>query len=103
MPRQTYAVNCMPCRAPVHGRDRRRDRVPTAVRPTMPAADAVNPEDRMTKNDLVDQIADRAGLSKAQAGEALGAVLEAIEQGLARGEDVSITGFGKFTVAHRSA
>jgi DNA-binding protein HU-beta len=69
----------------------------------MPAADAVNPEDRMTKNELVEQIADRAGLSKAQAGEALGAVLEAIEQGLARGEDVSITGFGKFTVAHRSA
>ena len=57
----------------------------------------------MTKNELVDQIAERAGLSKSQAGEALTATLTAIEEGLARGEEISISGFGKFTVAHRDA
>jgi DNA-binding protein HU-beta len=57
----------------------------------------------MTKNEMVEQIAARAGLSKAQAGEALSAVLETIKERLARGEDVIITGFGKFSVAQRSA
>ena len=57
----------------------------------------------MTKNELVEQVAERAGLSKTQASEALSAVLGTIEQGLARGEDISITGFGKFSVAHRDA
>jgi DNA-binding protein HU-beta len=67
------------------------------------AADPVDPEDRMTKNELVEQVAERAGLSKTQAGEALSAVLATIEQNLARGEEVSITGFGKFSVAQRGA
>jgi DNA-binding protein HU-beta len=57
----------------------------------------------MTKNELVEQIAERSGLTKAQAGEALTAVLATIEQGLARGEEISISGFGKFSVAHRDA
>ena len=57
----------------------------------------------MTKQDLVEQIADRAGLTKSQAGEALSAVLDSIEQGLARGEEISITGFGKFSVKARDA
>ena len=57
----------------------------------------------MNKSELVDQIAQRAGLSKDQAGEALGATIAAIEEGLAAGEEIAITGFGKFSVAHRSA
>ena len=57
----------------------------------------------MNKSELVDQIAQRAGLSKDQAGEALGATIAAIEAGLAAGEEIAITGFGKFSVAHRSA
>ena len=57
----------------------------------------------MNKNELVEQIAERAGLSKGQAGEALGATIEAIEDTLARGEDIAITGFGKFSVSHRDA
>ena len=57
----------------------------------------------MNKNDLVEQIAQRSGLSKGQASEALGATIAAIEDGLAAGQDIAITGFGKFSVAHRDA
>jgi DNA-binding protein HU-beta len=57
----------------------------------------------VNKSELVDQIAQRSGLSKDQAGEALGATIAAIEEGLAAGEEIAITGFGKFSVAHRSA
>ena len=57
----------------------------------------------MNKSELVDQIAQRSGLTKDQAGEALGATIAAIEEGLAAGQDIAITGFGKFSVAHRSA
>jgi DNA-binding protein HU-beta len=57
----------------------------------------------VNKSELVEQIAQRSGLSKDQAGEALGATISAIEESLAAGEEISITGFGKFSVAHRSA
>jgi DNA-binding protein HU-beta len=57
----------------------------------------------VNKSELVEQIAQRSGLSKDQAGEALGATIAAIEEGLAAGEDIASTGFGKFSVAHRTA
>jgi DNA-binding protein HU-beta len=57
----------------------------------------------VNKSELVEQIAQRSGLSKDQAGEALGATIAAIEEGLAAGEEIAITGFGKFSVAHRGA
>lgn len=57
----------------------------------------------MNKNDLVEEIAQRSGLSKGQAGDALSAAIAAIEDSLAAGQEISITGFGKFSVAHRDA
>jgi DNA-binding protein HU-beta len=57
----------------------------------------------VNKSELVEQIAQRSGLSKDQAGEALGATISAIEESLAAGEEIAITGFGKFSVAHRNA
>jgi DNA-binding protein HU-beta len=56
----------------------------------------------VTKAEFVDRLArdDRVG-SKKQAGEAVEAVLDAISDALARGEDVNFTGFGKFSVAER--
>ena len=57
----------------------------------------------MNKHELVEQIAQRSGLSKDQAGEALSATIAAIEDGLAAGQEIAITGFGKFSVADRSA
>ena len=57
----------------------------------------------MTKSEFVDQVADRAGLSKKDASEAVDAVLETIESALRRGSDVVFSGFGKFSVSDRAA
>jgi DNA-binding protein HU-beta len=57
----------------------------------------------VTKSEFVDQVADRAGLSKRDAGEAVDAFLETIEGALRRGSEVSFSGFGKFSVSHRAA
>jgi DNA-binding protein HU-beta len=57
----------------------------------------------MNKTELADQVAERAGVSGAEAGRVLDATLQAIEDALAAGQDVSITGFGKFSVADRAA
>jgi DNA-binding protein HU-beta len=42
-------------------------------------------------------------LSKKDAGDAVDAVLETIESALTRGSEVVFSGFGKFSVAQRSA
>jgi len=57
----------------------------------------------VTKSEFVEQVADRADLSKKQADEAVKAFLETIEETLKRGSDVTFSGFGKFHVAERSA
>ena len=57
----------------------------------------------MTKSEFVDQVSDRAGLSKKDAGDAVDAVLNTIEDALKRGSEVTFSGFGKFTVSQRSA
>jgi DNA-binding protein HU-beta len=57
----------------------------------------------VTKSEFVDQVADRANLSKKDAGEAVDAVLDTIEDTLKRGSEVTFSGFGKFHVAERGA
>lgn len=57
----------------------------------------------MTKAEFIDQVADRAGLTKKDASEAVDAVLETIESALRRGSDVVFSGFGKFSVSDRAA
>ena len=57
----------------------------------------------MTKNEFVDQVAERSGLGKGEAGKAVDAVLESLQEVLSRGGEVNFTGFGKFSVADRSA
>ena len=57
----------------------------------------------MTKQEFVDQVANTSGIGKSEAGKAVDAVLQVIEETLARGGEVSFTGFGKFTVADRGA
>jgi DNA-binding protein HU-beta len=52
---------------------------------------------------LQQQVAEQAGLNKAQAGRALDAVLNSISDALARGEEVHLTGFGNFVVTQTSA
>jgi DNA-binding protein HU-beta len=57
----------------------------------------------VTKSEFVDQVADRSGLGKGEAENAVNAVLETIEEVLTRGGEISFTGFGKFSVADRGA
>lgn len=57
----------------------------------------------MTKAEFVDQVAERADLSKGDAAGAVDAVLETVKEVLQRGGDINFTGFGKFSVAERGA
>ncbi|MFT0892583.1 HU family DNA-binding protein [Pseudochelatococcus sp. G4_1912] len=57
----------------------------------------------MNKGDLVSAVADKAGLTKAQAGEALDAAIEVITSALSKGDEVKLIGFGTFVVADRPA
>jgi DNA-binding protein HU-beta len=57
----------------------------------------------MNKTQLAGQIAERVGVSAAEAGRVLDATLQSLETALASGDEVTITGFGKFSVAERAA
>ena len=57
----------------------------------------------MNKMDVVDAVASRAGLSKADADRGVNAFVDTIADALARGEKVTVTGFGTFEVRNRSA
>ena len=57
----------------------------------------------MNKSDLIDAIADTAGLSKADAGRALDAVVSTVTDALKKGDAVSLVGFGTFSVRDRAA
>ncbi len=55
------------------------------------------------KNDLANHLADKLGLSKSAAGEAVDAVIEGISNHMANGERVQIPGFGTFLTSERAA
>jgi DNA-binding protein HU-beta len=57
----------------------------------------------VTKSEFVDQVAEKSGLSKKDAGGAVDAILSTIEDTLKRGGEVTFSGFGKFHVAQRGA
>jgi DNA-binding protein HU-beta len=57
----------------------------------------------VTKSEFVDHVADRAGLSKKDASDAVDAFIDTVESALRRGSEVSFSGFGKFSVSHRGA
>ncbi len=57
----------------------------------------------MNKNELIDAVADNAGLKKAEAEKTVDAVFEAIATALRRGDEVRIVGFGTFSVSARAA
>jgi len=57
----------------------------------------------MTKNELADQIAERTGLGAGQARQVVEATIEAVSDELAAGGEVSLAGFGKFSVSQRAA
>lgn len=57
----------------------------------------------MNKSELIDAIAAEAELSKAAAGRALDAVVNAITRAVADGDGVTLVGFGAFKASKRAA
>ena len=57
----------------------------------------------MKKRDIVERVAGEAGMSKQVAGAAVAAVFASIADALARGEDVTVMGFGRFARNDRPA
>lgn len=57
----------------------------------------------MNKTELINKIADGAGLSKSDAKKALEATVNSIKKALIAGEKIQLIGFGTFTVAERPA
>ncbi|RJG01108.1 HU family DNA-binding protein [Noviherbaspirillum sedimenti] len=57
----------------------------------------------MNKSELIDHIAESADLSKADAGRALDALVDAIKTTLKNDDTVTLVGFGTFAVGTRAA
>jgi DNA-binding protein HU-beta len=57
----------------------------------------------VTKQEFVNAVADRSGLSRGEAGKAVDAVLDTITDTLKRRDQINFTGFGKFATSERKA
>jgi DNA-binding protein HU-beta len=57
----------------------------------------------MNKADIVNQMAEDAGITKKQATAALYSIVEGITKTLKNGDKVTLVGFGTFTVIKRAA
>ncbi len=57
----------------------------------------------MKKVELVEAVAEKAGLTKADATRAIDATFEAITEALANGDKITLVGFGTFGVSQRAA
>ena len=57
----------------------------------------------MNKSELIDAIAASADISKAAAGRALDAMVSSISDSLKKGDQVTLIGFGTFSVKERAA
>ena len=55
----------------------------------------------MNQAELISVIAERAGLTKADAGKAVEALVGIITEALTQGDEVRISGFGTFGIAER--
>ncbi|MDE0309622.1 MAG: HU family DNA-binding protein [Acidiferrobacterales bacterium] len=57
----------------------------------------------MNKTEMVSNVADSTGLTKADAGRAVEAVFDQIKSSLKNHDSVAIIGFGTFSTGHRAA
>ena len=57
----------------------------------------------MNKTELIAAVAEKAGLSKKDADKAVAAVFATITESLAKGDKVTVFGFGNFEVRERAA
>ena len=56
----------------------------------------------MNKSELIAAVAENAGVTKEVAGKCLDGVIAAVSDALKNGEEVTLTGFGKFEVKERA-
>ena len=57
----------------------------------------------MTKAEFVDKLAEKGEITKKQASEAVELIFSTLSDVLVAGEEISIPGFGKFTIVTRKA
>ena len=57
----------------------------------------------MTKHDIVEKIAEEAGITKTTAAAAVQSLIDAVTKSLKKGDPVSFVGFGTFKTAQRKA
>ncbi len=57
----------------------------------------------MTKEEMINHMAETAGISKRQAGDALDAFMGGVTKQLKKDEKISFAGFGTFSVSQRKA
>ena len=57
----------------------------------------------MNKMELADAVASKIGMGKADAEKAINAMVDVITEQLKSGNEVSLTGFGNFSVSQRAA
>lgn len=57
----------------------------------------------MNKTELIDAVAESADISKVAAGRAVDAFVDAITKALKKNDEVTLVGFGTFTVRERAA
>jgi DNA-binding protein HU-beta len=57
----------------------------------------------MSKQELVNYVAESTGLSKKDAEAALSSFVDGVKSALKKGDSVTLVGFGTFSVSHRGA
>lgn len=57
----------------------------------------------MNKQELIEQVANEAGISKASAAKVIDAFTGSVTSALKKGESVTLIGFGTFAVSERAA
>ncbi len=57
----------------------------------------------MSKQELVNYVADKTGLSKKDTEAALSSFIDGVKSALKKGDSVTLVGFGTFSVSHRNA
>jgi DNA-binding protein HU-beta len=57
----------------------------------------------MNKSQLIEAVASDSGLSKTDSARAIESLVDTVTKTLKKGDEVSITGFGKFSVVKRAA
>jgi DNA-binding protein HU-beta len=57
----------------------------------------------MNKSELIQDVAQKAKISKADAASAVNAVMESVTETLTKGDSVTLIGFGTFSIKERAA